>query len=176
MNRRVEDDADVGEIRAELASEFCRVAIAEARGSRSRKRRILTGLGLALLLIVPAGIAVGSSEEPTGPDSATTEPVFLDRGETATFGMLDPATDEPLLCPDGEAFTFTVGPGEPTPPTSSCADGFVPALVTEYERRAQVYLDDHPGKAAVGDGYATPFSPEDVPKLPTYRVDTDAAP
>ena len=229
MSRRVDSDADVSEIRASLESEFRRVAIADTRKSRSRKRRIFTGFGIGLLLI-PATVALAggfdsdpvhvvqvdgqtvridgiptecpvdaevteevgfdpclaaktrapaplsalgsgitndtppSGADETAPlsDYATTEPRLLGAGETGTFGLVDPTTNERVRCPDGELFVFTVGPGHPSPPDATCGDGSIPAVVLEYERKRAERVQ---ALEAAG-----PVEVEDLPSLPTFEV------
>ncbi len=135
---------------------------------RPRRGR-LAAIAAAVLIAVPVGYAVADGL--SGPESATDEPVLLEKGETVTLGYVDPKTDQPVLCPDGSLFTVTAGP-DSRPASSTCSDGSVPALVTEYERKREAFLRDPPPEAYVGSakGDGPVLSLEDAPQLPTFRV------
>lgn len=120
---------------------------------RRRFKRILLPI-VAVGLSVPVTIAIASQFD------SSDEPRVVGPGETITVGFIDPTTDEPLRCPDGSLFTWTVEAGRGGAPDPECADGSVPELFEQYRKREQRFLE--------GLSAGEPMT--DAPRLPTFDV------
>lgn len=128
-------------------------AAAREATPRRRLKRLLLPIALVGLGI-PAAIAVAAQFD------SSNEPRVVEPGETITVGFTDPATGEPLRCPDGTLFTWTVAAGQGRVADPECADGSVPELFEEYQKREQRFLEN----LSAGE----PMT--DVPRLPTFAV------
>lgn len=123
---------------------------------RRRFRRLLLPIA-AVGFGIPATIAIASQF------GSSDEPRVVEPGETITVGFTNPATDEPLRCPDGTLFTWTVEAGQGDVPPPQCADGSVPELYAKYRDREHRFLEE----LAAGE----PMT--DIPRLPTFEVQSD---
>lgn len=130
--------------------------------SAAGRRRSTRGRRLRRVALPFAGVAAlgAGTLAVAGEFGASSEPRVIGPGKSAVIGFEDPDTGEALRCPDGTLFTLSV-PANRTPDPPVCADGSVPLLYSEYEKRSQEFFE----KAGPGDSLA------DGPALPTFEVD-----
>lgn len=125
------------------------------RSQRTRRWRRRIAVPLAVLAVAtPVAFAVENpfSTRPPETDSS---------GPAVTVGFIDPTTNEPIRCPDGELFTRTFDPQAKAKAEPTCSDGSVPPIYRNYEQREQEALERiREGELLKGG----------VPRLDTFEV------
>lgn len=140
---------------------------AAGRHSQSRFAR-LRRFALPVLAVA----AIGGGVALAGSLGASDEPLTLEDGDVVTIGFEDPATGEPLRCPDGSLYTRTVDAAQPEAPAPRCSDGSIPPVYADLLERQRTFMEEIESGERRDEKTGLPFL-TDLPQLPHFEVSPD---
>lgn len=141
---------------------------AAGRHSQSRFAR-LRRFALPVLAVAALG---GGGIAIAGSLGASDEPLVLGKGDAVTIGFEDPATGEPLRCPDGSLYTRTVDAAQPDAPAPRCSDGSIPPVYADLLERQRTFMEEIESGERRDEKTGLPFL-TDLPQLPHLEVSAD---